>query len=529
MIDRNIEQHRQQPLHLNNLNAPLPSSDSDIQTEFTNAISDAFGEQSEILQIYINNHKHIFQSVPIVQNTSSFAQQQYKDIKLIFNLPLPPVLSPSDESLKTIILEYFAQIVERMRCQCKVALQIGGILEVRGEDNSLVHHRYFDARDNFNLLTTQSDLQTPYLFQSKIFAVEEMSSLLDNVSLANCVSRPDTKSSIVVLSNIHFTVFETGAILLHNYKVGDSTIVSTFPAEVDEFICRKPCIYTPPFSQDKDCIWQCLHQTLKDYSSALEIEQKFKTFLQQLNLSESDKKDLLYGGLRLFKCIVPSKQTSSSSSSRIPDISAAALLEECFGIHLYIYTLSEEDIVHVRQDISNGVRRARIPIVGLPLFISSKTTAEGPQLNLLLQWNSEGDGHCYLIRDTKTFFKQYRCPHCTALFTRRDVYQRHHQSRSCLSPFTYPGGTFQRAKSIWEQCTDLDIDYAGILGTQTPHFNHCLTFDIETGVYASNAKNSNKQNVIGEHRLVSIAYKSNIPNMEETRFHSIWDDDMNVN
>ena len=499
---------------------PIPHPEG-LQDTYTHALQESNPENVDLLNTYTQNSHHIFQTRTLAYNVTTRAQRRKKDIKFTFNLPLPPNIEASNEKHKSIILEHFRKIVLKMRFQCKVSMSVGGILQER-IDNDTFNYRYFEPRNNFNIITNDSGVDTPYLFRNKETAVDEFASLLSEIDLSRCVSRPDTKCIMKVITNIHFILYETGVALTNDQRIAGEQI-PTFPIEVEEFVRKKRCIFAPSFSKDADCIWQCLIQIFPD-KKPRELEKMFKTYLNNLGLAERQIASIIYGGLRLFHFLDLDDVPQTLKEGDCKEITVAALIEECFDINLYVYTLSLEDISSIRADLRQGVPSYRVRCTGTPLYTSCKLKKDKPSLELLVHWNEEGFGHSFFIRDVKQFFTQFRCQYCDALFQRRDTCERHQSARACLSPFVYPGGTFQRSKSIWEKCTELGIDYSTILNNDSPKVDYCVTFDIEAGVKDDGEVpvSTSKETVIGQHDLVSIAYKSNVPGMDEAVFHSIW-------
>lgn len=306
--------------------------------------------------------------------------------------------------------------------------------------------KYFYASGN------DSVLSEPYQISSQK-DLENLILLLRNQDLLQCAlqSRPNSKWSVYVVTNIRWMVVRT------NYILGAAR-------KIPEYIKKKKCIIALNTNsseggllEDK-CAFRCLAYHRKQTRKGLE----------RLTLNYYRE----YFGHR-----VPKRTKFNGLTLRdIP------YFESTFDINVHMFQLFEdESCVHI--------------------YRSRGTFQETMNLNLY-------EDHLSYIKNLSVYCKKYECRNCKTLFPTHDRVARHEKRCKEATKSIFPGGYYARPRHIFQEFEYLDIRVDDDLRLY-PFF---ITYDFEAMLQTDNVPPATEKSIWShEHRPVSFSMCSNVP------------------
>lgn len=184
-------------------------------------------------------------------------------------------------------------------------------------------------------------------------------------------------------------------------------------------------------------------------------------------------------------------------------LSDLPLLEECFEIDIYVYTLSET--VECDRSVDNDVPdslHAKVLVRSIGRFKERKMF-----LNLLGK-------HFSLIKNVNKYAKCWRCGACNRLVRRHNNYRLHLQKCTGKTTKVYKGGGFGLPLTIFDKLRDEAVE----IDNDLRYYPFRVVYDFEARFEAGDeSKDTAKMKF--EKRLVPVSFSlsSNVPGFEDAR------------
>ncbi len=238
-------------------------------------------------------------------------------------------------------------------------------------------------------------------------------------------NRPDTKWRLEFITNARFQVFST------NFVLGTArTPLPSFIKLNDSVIGLENDRYGLPYN-DHLCAFRCLslyyHKDLK-HTSEYFIQWKEYLFSE----CETDIREL---SMKKFEGV---------------QLSQLPYFEECFRLNVHVFDLQPLNIA-------------------VPVFKSTDRYEQTMYLN-------HYKNHLSYIQNFELYSKQFQCQSCKRIFDHHGNWKNHGKICENKTKYTYPGGFFQKRKTVFEE-----LELVGIhVDTSDRYFPYFAVYDFES-------------------------------------------------
>lgn len=439
------------------------------------------------------------------------------------NFPLSP--QPDECVAKKEILNAVEIALNHTQNKVKMGLWLGGALG-HFEEGNIVGASIFHPGYNTNIIprdeVTGSDL---LLVEDREEGLEKVKVILDEAELVTVMSqdRPDTKSRFLFFTNVRVIMYT-----LTDALIGQEVAGEKGDEEVDFCIPKLPMWVKEKKSlkninaRDKLCLFHCIRSKVKvkkQYPSIDSMVKKFVEYRSKLGFKKPTVENIHEKGLNYFSWgdgMVNADMCQGNTNSLIGQ------LEQCFGLNINIFYLDEETANAALSNAKNTKREVNLT----PIHVCrrhGKVT-----LNVLLDGQSAETCHAWVITNMKAFSKWYKCPDCFQRFKRCDVYRSHVDSGNCLYRYIWPGGKYERSRSVWEDLNDLNVPILQKMCRADEKYvdnDACITFDIETNTAPLHCPN---KGIDSECYPMSMSYSVKMDGEAPSSAVHIRDDDPEV-
>ena len=447
---------------------------------------------------------------------------KFNGVTKIFNHPLPPGTQDNDSLVNSIIQFLENSVWPKLDKSCKIGVEMGSILDM-----------YKDFFPNFNT----SVLPKNDVSLSRLMPVNSRLDLTDlcralrtvdlEETVASNVDKPDSSCRHVLFTNVAIRVFDTVAPVVgsdtteeeaesaeerHKAKVAQElqwlpqAVIPRIPERMTD------SLWNPPSKKGEGkmaCLWQCIaHRRQRTVKFILKEFCKWRK--ETLGLTTPTPQEYAEKGISLplllhgvqkeddeeeeVECTEKGNLTKHLGDMR----KLVVQIEECFRMNINIFYVDEgclkrlTDHVCQKKAVSEKVGRdavmkrrggARLVLCTAHMSCNKHGSHKRDNCDILL--GSTGDEvHCYLMtKDTKSWIRTFRCHLCSGGYKTRKTLKQHVEKGVCLSRFKYPGGVYQRQKSVWEHLQEEGINYSTACNPgdgPVPLVNQYACWDIET-------------------------------------------------
>jgi len=518
---------------------PVPSktmSDEErdaLIDEYTRKAVETYPDSVEALSKYGINKAHIFRSkIFFSKQTAASAIREY-------NFALDPSNIEPEHIKERIVQLYRDKVEPYANFIHKIDIWLGGMLEHFSEEGEVQSASYFYPNSNTTIFNEVDEergrMPTIHKRGGGIREVEEKVREAD-LGLSMNRNRPDTKTKLLFFSNVTFKIYRCGSSMVgacEEEGEEDDELSPPFIAPLPQAIRNSKLTMDPKSSRGmNDCFWRSLayglgrRKNLKSCSGeSIRLVNEFvKWRKENLKISVPTAMSFLENGIDILSKF-KFNEKKDHFKFKCDVSSVLAQIENCFNINIYVYSYDMDSLkllekkYHPRKPSSDQIRK----MACLQPFFVSCGKHGGKKVHVLLD-GIEGETsklHCYVIKRIDGFVSRFKCSYCERFFRHRGTCNCHMASGSCLSRFTYPGGVFQRQKSIWEKLGDHCVDFSDVLkrGEVFPRWDHRITWDIEAmSVPCKMGEESANTQVLSKFRACSISVSSNVPGYEGSKF-----------
>jgi len=245
------------------------------------------------------------------------------------------------------------------------------------------------------------------------------------------------------------------------------------------------------------CFWRCLsyHQTKPE--DPRNINKNMKIIFNDYYKKEKDIKN--YCGIEYVAYDKEYNDEALDNDEYDKKNDEIDLIEKHFNVNVNVYTHDEPELLQIdRRSICNY----------------------DDTLNLM-RYNN----HFMYIKDLKQIRHCYRCKKCSKIFKNMEACNRHEKTCDELVKHTFPGGKYDKSKSIFDKIEDVYNDlikkektyimyhnYKPIVSNDDKYYPYECVFDFEAILKKIESKDETKQlQITSEHVPVSVSIFSNVP------------------
>lgn len=310
-------------------------------------------------------------------------------------------------------------------------------------------YRYFIPYRNSTLFDSPQRVNNHHQLNS---LKEKMSDGdIENYFIKN---RPNTKWKVVLITNVTYFVTKVGYLLgkgfLPDYIKNKMSVIG-----LDTDKSNNPI-------EDALCAFRCIALQKGQESSTVNALHYYHIFREHVLQNVS---------LRL---------PSNPKAFLGLDMELISELERCFSVSIYIYELQGDDSVILRYKPSTNFRSTMY-------------------LNVF-------ENHLSYISKFSTYAKKFTCSLCNRLFSYLGVYKRHLKTCSLRTKFSYKGGFYSKAESIFEE-----LEQNGIfIPEQDRLFEDFAVFDCESILEKVQGDETAKMKWERRHNAVSVSVCSSV-------------------
>ena len=166
-------------------------------------------------------------------------------------------------------------------------------------------------------------------------------------------------------------------------------------------------------------------------------------------------------------------------------------VEELFDLHI--------DVFGIRDGTPNDKMKGNQKTVATVIRLSDRRTDRS--VELLLETNENGDGHYYLVSDTKQLLKKLICEQCGSIQKNITQYKTHvAKCKEIRARHVYPGGFHKQPLGIKEKLETIGVT----LPEQLCYYSKFIVYDFES-LFKQINKETAKTQYINQHIPVSYA------------------------
>ena len=377
------------------------------------------------------------------------------NIRAVYNFPTNDFNGETET-----VRPHLDQILANEQHSFKINLAFGLIL--RHLDTG--EYRYYTAYYNNTIL----DL--PYRIDN-VHDINSLISELDGMELLDLImrTRESTKWQKIFISNITYFVYRMGSPIGTNKNRADK--------KIPEFIRKRKCIVSLDISRnhskpykDNLCAFRCLAYTSGGYKT---IERRTK---QYYNTWKRYQDDLgvtdIPNNARRFKGIY---------LEQLPDF------EQCFGVRICVYSMNED---------MSCTRRYQ-----------SSLLSDAADVEFCMYLNLH-QNHFSIISNFKRYARKYSCRFCRRTTKCIQNLTRHEKSCCIRVKYTFPGGIYTPALSIFEE---LEQTLGISIEAELQYYPWFAVYDFEAVLQ----QNSSQQVMTDQ----GMQQEENIPNTQWTTTH----------
>jgi hypothetical protein len=247
------------------------------------------------------------------------------------------------------------------------------------------------------------------------------------------------------------------------------------------------------------CFWRCLsyHQMNPKPEDPRNINKKMKQLFNDYYNKEKDIKN--YNGVEFVAYDKEYTDEALDNDEYDKKNDEIDLIEKHFNININVYTHDDPESLQIdRRSICNYE----------------------DTLNLM-RYNN----HFMYITNLQQIRHCYRCRKCDKIFKNMEACNRHEKTCDELVKHTFPGGKYDKSKSIFDKIEDLYNDlikkektyimyhnYKPIVSNDDKYYPYECVFDFEAILKKIESKDETKQlQITSEHVPVSVSIFSNVP------------------
>jgi hypothetical protein len=419
------------------------------------------------------------------------------------NYPLTPQDDPSVAAQE--ILTGLNIALSHNTRQCKLAVWLGGMI-AEYEKEVMTSATVFHPGYNTNILPyDEVSANSLLLVTNRDEAVSKVSEMLKEIDLEGCMNknRANTKSVFVFYTSVRYVMYS-----LMDPMIGAEEEDPDDEDAQDQHTCIPPL---PDFvkrmrslknvkSTDKLCLFHAIKHRNKDLPPVAQMVDMFVAFRAEKGFKKPSAAHIMENGLGFFGWgdnIVNSDNCQGKTNSLIGQ------LETCFELNINLFQLDEGFMKQLDMRTQNN--KTKVTLV--PVHVCGKHGSK--TVNILLDGQSPTKCHAWFITNLAHFCDQYRCLVCNQSFHEKCKYTEHVDRGECLYRYKWPGGPFQRTKSVWEELREQEVppelwEELCREGEEYPDNDGCVTWDIETN--SQPLHNPDKQCLEAECVPVSISW-----------------------
>ena len=246
------------------------------------------------------------------------------------------------------------------------------------------------------------------------------------------------------------------------------------------------------------CFWRCLAYHIKQPKDTRNVKKEVKLLFSDYYGDERSIEN--YSGVEYVAYDKEYSDEALDNEEYEQKNDELDLIEKKFEININVYTNDEPDIIQIdRRSITNY----------------------DDTMNLM-RYNN----HFMYIKDLKQIRHCYRCKKCSKMFKNMEACNRHEKNCDELVKHTFPGGKYDKSKSIFDKIEDVYDDLLKkektyrIYNNFNPvvdndddkYYPYECAFDFEAMLKKIDTIDDSKQlQITSEHVPVSVSIFSNVP------------------
>ena len=218
-----------------------------------------------------------------------------------------------------------------------------------------------------------------------------------------------------------------------------------------------------PYNDDL-CFFRCLVKFFKQKLNKENVKTYYNQWCDFTNVEIPMKK---FGGVEL--CDIPE-------------------VEDCFKININIFERQADKTV-------------------TPVYKSQHIHKSTMYLNM-------HKNHLSYVKKFNSYAKKFHCPTCDRHFNHQGLIRRHLRTCSNVTKYKFPGGFFEKSKSVFDE-----LEAIGIITAKADQlYPWFITFDFEAMIQKINLQPTDKLKWIEKHVPISVSVSSNVPRFTSPKF-----------
>jgi hypothetical protein len=338
----------------------------------------------------------------------------------------------------------------------------------------------------------QTEFKNPVVVDNK----KDIDDIIKKLTSADLISyfmnqRADSRWKFYRFLDVKFHVYEM------NTPIGKA---NELPKHFKEGSNEKALIKYENYD-DYLCFWRCLsyHQTKPE--DPRNINKKMK---QIFNDYYNKKIDNTYKGVEFVAYDKEYTAEALDNEEYDKKNDEIDLIEKHFNININVYTHDEPEL----------------------LQIDRRSMCEYDDTLNLMRYNN----HFMYIKDLKQIRHSYKCKKCCKIFKNMEACNRHEKTCDELVKHTFPGGKYDKSKSIFDKIEDIYNDLLKkektyimyhnfnpiISNNDDKYYPYECAFDFEAMLKQIKTDDETKKlQITSEHVPVSVSIFSNVPDYDD--------------